>query len=70
MKRRTRTFYIFETQTEDGNTVVRVGSDDSPLWGKSFSNRSEAEEAVRRRNAGALDFRSFVNGITAIYHAD
>ena len=64
-----RTFYYFETENANGQTVVRVGSDKAPLWGKSFNSISEAIEAIKRRNSDARSFTEGRNSVTAVYEA-
>lgn len=66
-KNKNRTFYFIETVDENGQEVVKVGSDFAPLWGKSFGSLSDAVEAVKRRNSQASSFRDIRNGLVAVY---
>ena len=66
-RNKNRTFYFIETLDEGGNEIIKVGSDFAPIWGKTFTNLSDAIEAVRRRNGTASDFKLVRNGLIAVY---
>lgn len=64
---RNRTFFYFETENDAGQTVVRVGSEKAPLWGKTFANIADAIAAIKKRNSEATNFREIRNGLVAVY---
>jgi hypothetical protein len=66
-REKNRTFYFIDTVDEEGNEIVKVGSDFAPMWGKSFKSLTEAVEAVKRRNSQATSFNDIRNGLVAVY---
>ena len=61
-----RTFYFIETTNDNGDSIVRVGSDFAPVWGQDFTSINDALEAIKRRNKDA-QFRTIRNGVVAEY---
>lgn len=62
-----RTFYFFETENDDGQAIVRVGSDKAPLWSKNYGSIADAIAAIKRRNKNATSFNERANIVTAVY---
>lgn len=67
-KNKNRTFYFIDTVDDQGNEIVKVGSDFAPVWGKTFTSLADAVEAVKRRNSQASDFQAIRNGLVAVYN--
>ena len=66
-RNKNRTFYFIDTVDDNGEEIVKVGSDFAPVWGKTFTSLADAVEAVKRRNSQATNFQTIRNGLVAVY---